>query len=224
MVISALRIGDGSGQTWGSAAEHLLADVRAGNVDTFGGDWARQQQARLFAVDRKCRQWAETTALLTATASTSWPDSSNLIPPVIHLRRGILPSRQPRQKALSRALSGHQWRAVRTYGAGDNGHLHRHTAIYIGSDVGASAFDGWVRAHTDNSALADQAAHGPGAVEVRDVADGDRGLVAYVMANSPGLDTRGDRGHGLASAPTEQQRGAVVLHRADVSPLTFGHT
>jgi len=43
------------------------------------------------------------------------------------------------------------------------------------------------------------------------------------MRNTPGLDTRGGREHGIESAPTEQQRGAVVIDRADVSPLTFGH-
>lgn len=222
MGVASLRIGDGSGETWGPAADRLLADIDAG--DTFGADWARQQQARLFAVERKCRAWAETTALLTATASTTWPQSGDLIPPVVHLKRGLLPSCQAREKALSRALSGHQWRAVRTCGADQNGYLHRHVAVYIGAHVGASAFDGWRSAHTDNSPLADQAAHGSGAVEVRDVEDDDRGLAAYIMRNTPGLDTRGERAHGLASAPTSQQRGAVVLDRADVSPLTFGHT
>jgi hypothetical protein len=222
MGVDSLRIGDGSGETWAPATDRLLADVDAG--DTFSADWARQQQARLFAVDRKCRRWARTTVLLTATASTTWPQSDDHIPPVVHLRRGLLSSRDARQRALSRALNGHQWRALRTYGADKNGHLHRHTAVFIGAHVGTSAFDSWRSAHTSNSALADESAHGSGAVEVRDVADGDRGLVAYVMRNTPGLDTRGERGHGLASARTEQQRGAVVLDRADVSPLTFGHT
>jgi hypothetical protein len=84
------------------------------------------------------------------------------------------------------------------------------------TDVDAGAFDRWRSAHTDNSPLAD---------EVRDVADGDRELVGYVMANTPGLNTRGERGHGLASVPTPpKQRGAVVLNRADVAPLTFGYT
>jgi hypothetical protein len=218
---STLQLGDGSGETWGPATGRFLDDVHAG--DTFGADWARQRQARLFAVDRNCREWAEATALLTATASTSWPGGDDPIPPVVHLRRGILASRDARQKALSRALNSRQWRAIRTYGTGDDGHLHRHTAVYIGSDVGASAFGSWRSAHTSGSPLADGAAHGPGAVEVRDFEDGGRGLVAYVMANTPGLDTRGGRGHGLTSAPTEQQRGAVVLDRADVAPLTFGH-
>lgn len=219
---SSIRVGDGSGETWRSATDRLVADIEP--CDVFGANWARRQQARLFTVDRKCREWAQTTALLTGTASTTWPDTSDLIPPVVHLRRGIQASRNAREKALSRALSSHKWRAIRTYGAGDNGHLHRHTAVYVGADVGASAFDAWRSAHTDNSPLADESAHGPGAVEVRDVEDRDQGLVAYVMANTPGLDTRGKRAHGLRSAPSEQQRGAVVLDRAGVSPLTFGHT
>jgi hypothetical protein len=223
MGVASLRIGDGSGETWGPAADRLLDDVDAS--DTFGSDWARQQQARLFAVDHDCREWAETTALLTATASTTWPGpGDDLIPPVVHLRRGLLLTRDARQRALSRALQGTSWRAIRVYGTDTNGYLHRHTAVYVGDDVGESAFEGWRSAHTSNSPLADETAHGPGAVEVRDVADEDRGLVAYVMRNTPGLDTRGERGHGLASAPSEQQRGAVVLDRAGVAPLTFGHT
>jgi hypothetical protein len=221
MGVDSLRLGDGSGETWGPAVDRLLADVDAG--DMFGSDWARQQQARLFAVDRKCREWAETSALLTATASTNWSGGDDPIPPVVHLQRGILASRDARQRALSRALRGTSWRAIRVYGTDTNGYLHRHTAVYVGSDADESAFDGWRRAHTNNSPLADEAAHGPGAVEVRDFEDGDRGLVGYMMANTPGLDTRGGRGHGLTSAPTEQQRGAVVLDRADVAPLTFGH-
>lgn len=221
MGISSLRIGDGTGETWGPAADRLLDDIDAG--DTFGSDWARQQQARLFAVDRKCRAWAETTVLLTATASTSWPGGDDPIPPVVHLKQGILASSDARQKALSRVLRGTSWRAIRTYGTDTNGYLHRHTGVYVGSDVSKSAFNRWRSAHTSNSPLADEAAHGSGTVEVRDVADGDRGLVAYIMANTPGLDTRGDRGHGLASAPTSQQRGAVVLSRAGVSPLTYGY-
>jgi hypothetical protein len=221
MGVDSLRLGDGSGEMWGSAAGQFLDDVDAG--DTFGADWVRQQQARLFAVSDKCREWARTTVLLTATASTSWPDSSDSIPPVIHLRRGLLASRDARQRALSRVLRGTSWRAIRTYGTDTNGYLHQHTAVYVGDNVSESAFEGWRSAHTNNSPLADGAAHGSGAVEVRDVADGDRGLVAYIMANTPGLDTRGDRGHGLASAPTSQQRGAVVLSRAGVSPLTYGY-
>lgn len=222
MGVDSLRIGDGSGETWGPATDRLLDDVDAG--DTFGADWARQQQARLFAVADKCRQWARTTVLLTATASTTWPDSSDSIPPVVHLRRGLLASRDARQKALSRALQGTSWRAIRTYGTDTDGYLHRHTAVYVGDNVGESAFERWRSAHTSGSPLADQAAHGSRAVEVRDVADGDRGLVGYIMANTPALDTRGERGHGLRSAPSEQQRGAVALDRADVAPLTFGYT
>jgi hypothetical protein len=222
MGVASLRLGDGSGETWGPAVDRLLADVGAG--DTFGSDWARQQQARLFAVDRKCRRWARTTVLLTATASTTWPQSDDHIPPVIHLRRGILASRDARQKALSRVLRGISWRAIRTYGVDNTGHLHTHTGVYVGSDADESAFERWVRAHTNNSPLADESAHGSGAIEVRDVTDGDQGLAAYVMRNCPGLDTRDDRRHGLASAPTPQQRGAVVVDRAGVAPLTFGHT
>lgn len=221
MVISATKIGDGSGDSWASATRQHVDVVDDGDV--FGADWARQQQARLFAVDRKCREWATSSTLLTATASTTWPSGDDPMPPVTHLRRGILASRDARHKALSRSLNGRKWRAVRCLGADDNGYLHRHTAVYVGSQVSAGALDPWVSAHTGGSPLADEVAHGSGAVEVRDVEDDDRGLVAYLMRNTPGLDTRGDREHGIESAPTEQQRGAVVVDRADVSPLTFGH-
>jgi len=219
MDFSDLQLGDGSGEGWGSATNQLLNSVG----DVFGEQWARRQQARLFAVDRKCRQWATATVLLTATASTTWPGSaSTAIPPVVHYKRGVRATRSARQSALSRALSGRKWRAIRCLGVGDDGYLHAHTGVYLDERVDSSDLDPWVSAHTNNSPLADDQAHS-GAVEIAEV-DGDEhtGLVNYVMCNSPGLDTRGDRGHGLQSAPTNQQRGAVVIDRGDVSPVTFG--
>ena len=221
MVIFTTKLGDGSGDSWASAIRQYVDVVN--DRDVFGSDWACQQQARLFAVDNKCRQWATSSALLTASASTTWPGGDDPIPPITHLKQGILASREARHKALSRSLSSRKWRAVRYLGADDNGYLHRHTAVYVGSEIGAGTLDAWVSAHTRGSPLADQAAHESGAVEVRDLEDDDRGLVGYVMRNTPGLDTRGGREHGIESAPTEQQRGAVVIDRADVSPLTFGH-
>lgn len=220
MVCSTIPVGDGSGDIWEPATDQFVNDID--NSDTFGADWARRQQARLFAVDRKAKEWAESTVLLTATASTQWPGSNDPIPPVVHLNQGILSSAQARQKALSRALSGKTWRALRVLGAGQNGHVHAHTAVYIGTDVGAELFDGWVSAHNRNSVLADSEAHESGAIEVQSLENNDRGLVGYTMANCPGLDTRGEREHGITSAPTEHQRGAVVLDRVDVSPLTYG--
>lgn len=220
MAISELPLGDGSGDTWGSAARQFVDGV--GHLDTFGATWAAGKQSRLFDVEGKVKSWAETSALLTATASTTWPGESGQVPPVAHLRRGILPSRDARLKALSRALSGRTWRALRTLGVGTEGYLHRHTAVFVGSHVDASAFDGWVSAHTNNSPLAEPSAHQSGTVEVQDV-EPDDGLVRYIMHNCPSMDTRGSREHGIKCAPTEQQRGAVVIDRADVAPLSFGH-
>lgn len=219
MSATGLPLGDGSG-TWGQATAQFVDDVADGDV--FSDHWAREQQAHLLDVDEKVKDWAETSVLLTATASKTLPHSDDPAPPIFHLRSGILASKQARQKALSRSLRNRTWRALRTYGSGVDGYQHQHTAVFVGSQVSAGVFDPWVSAHT-NTPLADESAHESGTVEIRDVEPDDRGLVGYIMQNTPGLDTRGERGHGLAQAPTEQQRGAVVLDRADVTPLTFGH-
>lgn len=225
MVISDLPLGTNDGQSWASAADEFVDELQPS--DPMGASWARKQQAHLFSLDEVATGWAESIALLTLTASTSWPTGDQLIPPVVHFEKGIRASRTARQRALSRALSGSNWRAVRAFGADENGHLHLHLALYIDCEVGSEELEPWVSAHVENSPLADRQAHRSGAIKVGDVeGDGATWSTAYIMQNALGMDTTGDREHGLRSAPTNRQRAGVVVDRADVepeaSPITFG--
>jgi hypothetical protein len=217
MSISSLPLGTDDGQSWASAAEDFVDDLDPS--DPMGAEWARQKQAHLLNLDDVASDWAESIVLLTATASTSWPNSDQLIPPVVHFERGIRASRTARQKALSRCLSGSNWRAVRAFDAHETGHVHQHVAVYIDREVDSEELQPWVRAHLNNSPLADQQAHRSGAVKVGDVeGDGTTWSTAYVMHSALGLDTTGDREHSIKSAPTNRQRAGVVLDRADVDP------
>lgn len=225
MSISSLSLGTSDGQSWGSATSEFIDELTPS--DPMGASWARKQQAHLFNLDEVASEWAESVALLTATASTFWPNSDQLIPPVVHFDRGIRASRQAREKALSRSLSGSNWRAIRAYDAHETGHVHQHVAVYIDREVDSDELEPWVRAHLNNSPLADQQAHESGAVKLGDVeGDSTTWSTAYVMQSALGLDTTSDREHGLRSAPANRQRAGVVVDRADVepeaSPITFG--
>lgn len=222
-----MPLGTNDGQDWGSAADEFVDELAPS--DPMSAEWARKQQAHLFALDEVATGWAENVALLTATASTSWPTGDQFIPPVVHFEEGIRASRQARQKALSRVLSGSDWRAVRAFGADKNGYTHLHVALYVDREVDSEGLEPWVRAHVENSPLADRQAHQSGAVEVGEVeGDGMSWSTAYLMQNTLGLDTTGGREHGLQSAPTNRQRAGVVLDRADVdpapSPITLGQS
>lgn len=224
--VGSLPLGDGSGE-WSDAVDRLDEYLNNNERPEMGARWSRQKQARLIATDRCAQDWADSTVLLTATASTTWPTSDCLIPPIFHYRRGIARTADARQKALSRALSGSTWRAVRVLGAGDDGYLHAHVGVYIDETVGSDRFESWVRAHTSNSPLATKEAHGSGAVRIESVgddSDGVTGLEGYLSVNTLGLDTTGDRTHGLGSAPIHRRRAGSVLRSVGADPLRFGRT
>lgn len=223
MDFSTISVGDQTGDSWAVATTEFVEDID--DSDSFGAKVARQRQARLLAVERKSLDWAKSGTLLTATASTTWP-SGGSIPPLIHLKQGILRSMQARQRALSRALDGHQWRAIRVYGVDQVGYLHLHMGVYIGDKIDCSILDGWKSAHTSNAPLAGDDAHGDGAIRVDNSISNESPtwLESYLSKNGLGTDTTGDGEHGISSAPTAVQRGAVVLDRADVAPMTFGRT
>lgn len=222
MVISD-TLGAADRQSWTSATDEFVDSIDPS--DPMGAKWAQEQQAHLLNLDEVARDWAKSVVMLSATASTEWPDGGS-IPPIVHLRQGILSSTQARQKALSRALDGTGWRAIRVYGCDDDGYLHHHVGLYLGeADVDRSSFDSWISAHTRNSPLAEPEAHGDSAVRIdRDVEvdDGRSWIAGYLMTNIPGCDTRGGRDHGIRSAPTNVQRGATVLDRVGEPPVTFG--
>ncbi|MCQ4335042.1 hypothetical protein KM295_16455 [Natronomonas sp. F2-12] len=224
--VGSLPLGDGSGE-WSDAVNRLDKYLDNHERPELGAEWAQQQQARLIATDRSAREWADSTVLLTATASKTWPESDDLIPPITHYRRGITRTKEARAKALSRALSGSRWRAVRVFGAGEDGFLHVHVGVYVDEKVDVDRFDRWVRAHVDNSPLATDEAHDSGAVRIERVGDdndGVTGLEGYLSKNALGLDTTGEREHGLGSAPIHRKRAGSVLRAVGADPVRYGRT
>jgi hypothetical protein len=224
--VNSVQLGDGSGN-WSDAVGRLDEYLDSNERPELGAEWARQQQARLIATDQYAQEWADSTVLLTATASTTWPTSDCLIPPIVHYERGIARTKEARAKALSRALSGSKWHAVRVLGAGEDGFLHLHTGVYVDEMVDVDRFDGWVRAHVGNSPLATDGAHGSGAVRIERVGDdndGVTGLEGYMSKNALGLDTTGDKTHGLRSAPRNRRRAGAVVRSVGAEPIRFGRT
>jgi hypothetical protein len=224
--VGSLPLGDGSGD-WSDAVNRLDKYLDNHERPELGAEWAQQKQARLIATDRSAQEWAESTVLLTATASTTWPESDDLIPPITHYRHGIARTADARQKALSRALSGSKWRAVRVLGASDNGYLHAHTGVYVDEKVDIDRFDGWIRTHVGNSPLATHEAHGSGTVRIESVDDDSddvTGLEGYISVNTLGLDTTGQRTHGLESGPIHRKRAGGVLRAVGADPIRFGRT
>lgn len=224
--VGSLPLGDGSGK-WSDAVDRLGEHLDSDDRPQMGAGWSREQQARLIATDRSAQEWADSTVLLTATASKTWPTSDDLIPPVVHYRRGIKATRDAREKALSRALSGSKWRAIRVLGAGDDGYVHLHTGVYVDETVGSDRFESWVRAHTSNSPLTTNGAHRSGAVSIEyvgDDSDGVTGLEGYLCKNTLGLDTTGEKTHGLGSAPIHRRRAGSVLRAVGAEPIRYGRT
>jgi hypothetical protein len=224
--VGSVPLGDGSGE-WSDAVDRLGEHLDSDDGPELGAEWARQQQARLIATDRSAKEWAESTVLLTATASTTWPESDDLIPPVAHYERGLARSQDAREKALSRALSGSEWRAVRVLGAGEDGFLHLHTGVYVDEKVDVDRFGGWIGAHVGNSPLATDEAHGSGTVRIERVGDdndGVTGLEAYLSVNTLGLDTTREKTHGLGSAPRNRRRAGAVVRSVGAEPIRYGRT
>jgi hypothetical protein len=224
--VGSLPLGDGSG-SWSDGVDRLGEHLDSDDRPQMGARWSRRQQARLIATDRRAQEWADSTVLLTATASTTWPTSDCLIPPIVHYERGIARTADARQKALSRALSGSKWRAIRVLGAGDDGYLHAHVGVYVDETVDVDRFDPWIRAHVGNSPLATEEAHGPGAVSIERVGDdndGVTGMEGYLSVNTLGLDTTGDETHGLGSAPRNRRRAGSVVRAVGADPIRYGRT
>jgi len=221
-----LPLGDGTG-TWREATDALLDCVRANADDSsrkFTPAWSRWQQARLLAIDRHARAWAECTVLLSPTASTTYPGDGGLIPPVPHYEH-LDASADVRQKALSRALRDvQQWRAVRVVGSTETGHNASHVALYCSDPVTPARFEPWIQSHVDNCALATTDAHGSGTVRVeKDPSTAEEtGVIGYLMVNVPGLDTRGDRRHGLADEPRHRALTAAVVEAVEANPVRLG--
>jgi hypothetical protein len=228
-----LRVG-GYGTTWSEARNSLVADlhgpsnpttlteVARATVDNrhrqFTPAWSRWTWRRLLAHHRWVRTWQESTILLTFTGRTTLPGADRPIPPVTHCER-IRASRQARNKALSRALDDvDRWSSITVVGAHETGHCHVHTGVWTGESVGADRFEPVVQAHLNQCGLAQPEGHGTGAITVR--SDSAR-LIGELGKNTPGLDTRGDRSHGVLSDPEYKQFGATVLQAGGWRAVRF---
>jgi hypothetical protein len=101
-----------------------------------------------------------------------------------------------------------QWSALTVVGVHQTGHIHVHTGVWSDEWVSRDRFKPVVGAHTRNSSVADPDAHGDRAITVR---SDSAGLTGELGKNAPGLDTRGDKSHGVLSEPEHRQFGATVL-------------
>ena len=223
---------EAGGPAWSDAVEGLRNRL-AGDGDSVGSDgrpipfspqWARAVQRRLLGVDDCCRDWANSTVLLTPTASTALPGTEQPVPPLTHLRQ-ILGTRSARQSALSRALAVvDRWRAVRVLGPTASGFVAPHVGLYLSESVQREQFAPWVRTHVQNCELATEDAHGEGAVVIEDSPNSTEktGVVNYLVENVPGCDTRGDRQHGLGGKPEHRWRSAAVIGASDWESVSAG--
>lgn len=215
------------GSSWGERTDDLLEEVWAegDNPDRqFTPAWARQWQGRLLGIDRYAREWTNSTALLSPTGMTTWPGSDDFMPPTVHFNR-LQASKSARERALSRCLSDvKQWRAVRVLGPTETGYVAPHVAIYCSDPVSVSQFDPWVESHVANSPIASDSAHGSETVSIE--ADpstrSETGVIGYAMVNVPGLDTRGEKVHGLVDANRARARTATVIDHVDCEPIRPG--
>jgi hypothetical protein len=148
------------------------------------------------------------TTILAHCGGRALPGAGRPLPPVPNCER-IGGSREERNQALSRAMNDvDKWSAITVVGAHESGHCHVHTGVWTNEPVGADRFEPVVQAHIRNSPVAEPEGHGTGAITLR---SDSASLTAELGKNAPGLDTRGDRSHGVLSDPAHKQFGATVL-------------
>jgi hypothetical protein len=181
---------DGSIPSWGEAAHRLVERVDGSPypAPTFGRTWSRQTRARLLESDSEARQWADTTALITLTASPRLPGSDALCPPTSVLS-ALTATRDARQRRLRRGLDGVRWEWIRVLAPHQSGYPHVHQLLYVDHDdldlvreVARTAVD----AHVTGSPLARDDDHGDSAVSVSPDTDNPRG-VRYLAGQAPGV-------------------------------------
>jgi hypothetical protein len=219
-----LQVG-GDGTTWGEARDALVSDLRGPEdpqglvesanatrkdiYDPFTPDWSKYIWNRLLSYHEYVDQWQSSTVLLTFTARTCLPGADRPVPPVTHYEQ-IRESREARNMALSRAMNDvNQWDSITVVGTHQTGHTHVHTGVWTDVPVDRSRFEPVIQAHLNQCALAEEESHRSRAITVR--SDSAR-LIAELGTNAPGLDTRGDKSHGLLSEADHRQFGATVLN------------
>jgi hypothetical protein len=228
-----LRVG-GDGGTWGDARDRLVSDLRGPENPTtltevsrktaenqyrqFSPAWSEYIWRRLLVHHRRLRGWTEATVLLTFTGRTTLPGADRPMPPVTHCER-IRESRENRNTALSKAMSDvDRWSSITVVGVHETGHIHVHTGVWANEWLCRERFEPVVGAHIRNSPVADEDGHGDRAITVR---SDSAGLTGELGKNGPGLDTRGDRSHGVLSEAEHRQFGATVLEVGGCRAVRF---
>jgi hypothetical protein len=114
-----------------------------------------------------------------------------------------------------------RWSSVTVVGVHKSGHVHVHKGIWASERVSRDRFEPVVQAHVGNSRVAESEAHGDRAITVR---SDSAGLTGELGKNAPGLNTRGDKSHGLLSEARHRQFGATVLDAGGYSAVRFGES
>jgi hypothetical protein len=220
---------DGSIPSWGEAAHRLVERVDGSPypAPTFGRTWSRRTRARLLEADANGREWAETTVLLTFTATPRLPGSDALSPPTSVLQ-SLTATRDARQRRLRRRLDDVRWEWIRVLAPHRSGYPHVHQLLYIGHDdldLVQEAARSAVETHVAGSPLASDDDHGEGAVSVSSATDDPRGI-RYLSGQLPGVAglLRSDDDRLDGEADTLRGNGARVEaeRRLGVTARTLG--
>lgn len=183
---------DGTAPTWGKSAYRLKARLDASpHTNRFSVEWSRRKQAQILSADEHLRSFVESTALLTFTASQTYPDRETVMPPTAQLS-ALTSSRPARRRALRRALDevgSDRWATLRVVAPHDSGFAHTHTAVCADVELSQEALSAVVRAHTRSCPTAREESHDPeDAIRMElDPSATPLGAVSYTTAQIPGM-------------------------------------
>ena len=194
---------------------------RALNYEPFTNAWASAAWSKLYRNDQQFCEWAQATALITFTA-THWLDkkSRTPLPPITYFSR-LQASKQARQKALSRALSDiSKWATIRTVGSGgETSYPKVYLGLYLSSEVEQKLLKPVLRAHVNNSPIAELSAHGvERAIKIKNSPTHKSRLIHSLGEKIPGLES----GDGIAGESISSKKIATLLNGGCWKPYRFG--
>lgn len=111
-------------------------------------------------------------------------------------------------------------------GAHQSGYCHQHIGVCVKQRIEAEQLESVVKAHVENSPVAEWKGHGAGTIEVRNTLAKDEptGLTGYLGCNVPGLDTRGSNPHGVLTESEHRLGAASVLEAGGWQAVRFPHS
>jgi hypothetical protein len=233
--VSTKLISDPELSTWGEATEQFVSKIEGyeqAEADTgttlhpafdphiYTEAWADAVWSHLYNYDEHAVEWAESTALLTFSASY-WldKDSQTFCPPLTFLTY-LQESKQARQRALSRALNSvDHWASLRAIGgSGHNGYPRVFLGLYLSEVVEPAVFEPVLNAHVRNCPLAEVGPHTvENGVQMRTEVDVEppvelvNGIGKQVPALSEG---------GIINETEDRQRMAAALHALNLDPYS----